>query len=107
MPATRPNNSTINSQVLSGSIRECLDGWLQSVVRTNHKPSLSVARPVTRLPRLTAWDVTRVNHATIREGESHCIWPPSIVQYFHTAEVITDKKAAHYELKDANLRRVG
>jgi hypothetical protein len=107
MPATRPNNSTINSQVLSGSIRECFDGWLQSVVRTNHKPSLSVARPITRLPRLTAWDVMRVNHATIREGESHCIWPPSIVQYFQSAEVITDKKAGHYELKDANLRRVG
>jgi hypothetical protein len=48
----------------------------------------------------------RVNHATIREGESHCIWPPSIVQYFQTAKVITDKKAGHYELKDANLRRV-
>jgi hypothetical protein len=47
-----------------------------------------------------------VNHATIREGESHCIWPPSIVQYFQSAEVIADK-SGHYELKDANLRRVG
>jgi hypothetical protein len=107
MPAIRLNNPTSEPHVSSGTIRDCFDGWLQSVVRTNQKPSLSVARPINKLPRLTAWDVMRVNHATIREGESHCIWPPSIVQHFHTAEVITDSKAKHYELKNANLRRVG
>ena len=100
------NNIEGQVEVSSGSIRECFDGWLQSVVRTSPKPLRAVSRQISKLPKLTAWDVTRVNHVTIREGESHCIWPPAIVQFFQTAEVITDNKARHYELRDSSLRRV-
>ena|SRR5512138_2054928 len=71
----------------------------------NSVASLSV--PVTLVPRLTAFDVMRVNHATIREGESHRVWPPAIFGKFWSSKVITEKKVQHYELKDANLRRVG
>jgi len=48
----------------------------------------------------------RVNHATIREGESHRVWPSAVVQKFRTAEVITDRKAQHYQLSEASLRKL-
>ena len=105
LPALRPSN-TQTPEVSTSSIRESFDGWLQSVVRTSPKTLRSVTRQLSKLPKLTAWDVTRVNHVTIREGESHCIWPPAVVQFFQTAEVITEKKARHYELRDSSLRKV-
>jgi hypothetical protein len=107
LQAPRLNNIQSQVQVSSGSIRESFDGWLQSVVRISPRPLRSISRQFSKLPKLTAWDVTRVNHVTIREGESHCIWPPAVVQFFQTAEVITDNKARHYELRDSSLRRVG
>ena len=58
------------------------------------------------LPKLTAMQVTQVNHATIREGESHRIWPPNVLREFNRAEVITKSSVQHYELKDSNLNRV-
>ena len=51
-------------------------------------------------------DVSRVNKATIREGESHCIWPPSVIREFNKADVITTREVEHYVLRDANLNRV-
>ncbi len=48
----------------------------------------------------------RVNHATIREGESHCIWPPFVLFQFQKADIITESQITHYELKDANLRKL-
>jgi hypothetical protein len=87
----------------SGSIRDSVRGWLHVVAPS----SISIARPITRLPKLTATDIVRVNHATIREGESHRVWPPSILRKFNSAEVITKTKTKHYELRDVNLTRVG
>ncbi|HSE32500.1 MAG TPA: hypothetical protein VLA93_13090 [Pyrinomonadaceae bacterium] len=55
---------------------------------------------------LSAVDVMRVNRATIREGEAHCIWPPDIVEKFRTADVITEKSVSHYVLREVNLTRV-
>jgi hypothetical protein len=55
---------------------------------------------------LSAVDVMRVNRATIREGEGHCIWPPEIVAKFRTADVITEKAVSHYVLREVNLTRV-
>jgi hypothetical protein len=76
----------------------------------NKTNSLSVVpfkkRAFTRLPRLTAYDVMRVNHATIREGESHNIWPPHIFEQFLAADVIRGSNTAHYRITDANLRRI-
>ena len=58
------------------------------------------------LPKLSSFDVVRVNQVTIREGESHRIWPPSVLRRFNKAKVITETSVRHYELKDSNLIRV-
>ena len=95
-----PQVQTATSEFQSVStVRESLHEWLNLVTPTS-TPS------VTLVPRLTAMDVTRVNHATIREGESHRVWPPSIFEKFWSSEVITDRKVQHYQLNDANLRRI-
>jgi len=82
-----------------GTLRKSFNSWLESI-----SPTATLS--VTLVPRLTAMDVTRVNHATIREGESHRVWPPSIFEKFWSSQVITETKVPHYQLKDANLRRV-
>ena len=85
--------------VKPAKLRESFDGWLESI-----SPTATLS--VTLVPRLTAMDVMRVNHATIREGESHRVWPPSIFEKFWSSKVITETKVQHYQLTDANLRRV-
>jgi hypothetical protein len=55
---------------------------------------------------LNTVDVMRVNRATIREGESHCIWPPEIIEKFRTADVIREMTTAHYVLREQTLTRV-
>ena len=77
-------------------------GWIHSVANRRPLPVPAVYRT----PRLTALDVSRVNQATIREGESHCVWPPSVIEEFNKAEVITGGAVNHYVLKDASLTRV-
>ena len=90
--------------VTSGGIRDSFHGWLDTIAPTLAE---SVNVPSTpRIPRLTVLDIMRVNHATVREGESHCVWPPFVVEKFKASDVITERKAQHYELKDTNLRRV-
>lgn len=85
------------------ALRESFRTWLDGV---NPLSAQFYGLPITKGPRLTTLDILRVNHATIREGESHCVWPPMIVEKFKSAKVITDKKVPHYQLKDANVRRV-
>jgi hypothetical protein len=70
------------------------------------RPRLSGAEIGKRLSLLRVVDVMRVNRATIREGESHCIWPPEILEKFRVADVITDKSAPHYVLRDASINRI-
>lgn len=103
VPQTKKMKSEFRGN--SSTLRDTLRGWLDGVPSTTF--DIAVGPPVTRVPRLTAFDITRVNHATIREGESHCIWPPPIIQKFQTARVITEKKVRHYELKDTSLRKIG
>ena len=69
------------------------------------RPRLSASEVKRRL-LLSAVDVMRVNRATIREGESHCIWPPEILQRFRSADVITEKSVSHYTLREGTLTRV-
>jgi hypothetical protein len=95
------SGSEANGRGHRGSSR----GWLHAVVQMNGQ-SVELKPAVYRMPRLTAFDVTRVNQATIREGESHRIWPPSILRRFNQADVITASRIKHYELRDANLTRV-
>jgi hypothetical protein len=68
--------------------------------------SKSVTTPTRKLPRLTMHDITRVNHATIREGESHRIWPPFALEKFKAAEVIRQSNSSPYVITNANLKRV-
>jgi len=70
------------------------------------RPRISTAEIKRRLLQLTSVDVMRVNRATIREGESHCIWPPDIVERFRTADVVTDKSVSHYVVREGTLTRV-
>lgn len=92
-------NSRSDIELSPNTLRESFRTWLDVVNPLS-------GSPVTKTSRLSTLDILRVNHATIREGESHCVWPPMIVEKFKSARVITDKKVPHYELKDANLRRV-
>ena len=70
------------------------------------RPRISMAEIRRRLSQLTSVDVMRVNRATIREGESHCIWRPDIIEKFRTADVVTDKSVSHYVLREGTLTRV-
>ena len=70
------------------------------------RPRISTAEIKRRLLQLTSLDVMRVNRATIREGESHCIWPPDIIERFRTADVVTDKGVSHYVVREGTLTRV-
>jgi len=70
------------------------------------RPRLSMREITKRLSSLNTVDVMRVNRATIREGESHCIWPPEIIDRFRTADVIRESAAAHYVVRERTLTRV-
>jgi hypothetical protein len=72
---------------------------------TVRRPRLSASEVKRRL-LLSAVDVMRVNRATIREGEGHCIWPPEIVERFRSADVVTEKSVSHYILREGTLTRV-
>ena len=92
-------------EVNRSAIKESFRGWLQSVAGMTNDRALRVPAAY-RVPRLTALDVSRVNKATIREGESHCVWPPSVIREFNKADVITTGEVDHYMLRDASLTRV-
>lgn len=51
-------------------------------------------------------DFMRVSNATVREGESHRVWPPDVVQKFRMAKVITNSGTQHYVLRDATITRI-
>jgi len=105
MPPPSVNPSKKEFEVNQGPIRNSFKGLLHKI-STEPRPMFSIAKPVFRRSKLSVLDITRVNQATIREGESHCVWPPAILQRFRTAEVITDSKTKHYQVTDGNLRKV-
>jgi hypothetical protein len=76
---TRPTKSDF--EVSSGAVRKSFRGWLDTAVPDASKSTSPKAPANIRVPRLTVLDIMRVNHVTIREGESHCIWPTFV---FHT-----------------------
>jgi hypothetical protein len=69
------------------------------------RPRISGGELKKRLSLLSAVDVTRVNQVTIREGESHCVWPPDILRKFWSADVIKSDSTSHYVLRDGNVTR--
>lgn len=70
------------------------------------RPRLSAGEIRRKLASLSQVDVMRVNWATIREGESHCIWPPDVIDKFSAADVITENSTSHYVLREINLTRI-
>jgi hypothetical protein len=45
----------------------------------------------------------RVNHATVREGNTHRVWPPEVLRQFQMAEVVTKTDVQHYILRDRSI----
>jgi hypothetical protein len=86
-----------------GSLRDSLSDWLETV-----RPSIPatfsspVARP--RISIMSGLDFMRVSNATVREGESHCIWPYDVLVKLQQAEVITESSTSHYVVTDPHLR---
>ena len=81
-------------------------GGLRQVKNETLRPQLSGAEIKRRLSLLSVVDVMRVNRATIREGKSHCVWPPEILKKFRLADVITEKSAPHYVLREMSVARI-
>jgi hypothetical protein len=45
----------------------------------------------------------KVSSATVREGESHCIWPFDVLVKLERAKVITKSRVTHYVVTDPNI----
>lgn len=48
----------------------------------------------------------RVNNATVREGQTHRVWPPEVLRQFEMAEVVTNTDVEHYILRDTSISPV-
>jgi len=48
----------------------------------------------------------RVNNATVREGQTHRVWPPDVLRKFHMAEIITEPQTQHYVLRDRSINKI-
>ena len=90
----------------AATTRERSVSGLRQVETETLRPRLSGAEIKKRLSLLSVVDVMRVNRATIREGESHRVWPPEILEKFRVADVITDGSAPHYVLRDISISRI-
>ncbi|HJU93738.1 MAG TPA: hypothetical protein VJ656_12440 [Pyrinomonadaceae bacterium] len=64
----------------------------------------ALVNPRTLVP--STLDFMRVNNATVREGQSHRVWPPDVLRKFQTAEIITELQTPHYELRDRSISPV-
>jgi hypothetical protein len=85
----------------TNKLKESFSGWLEAVA-----PKSAFGPVRRRLSILTNADFMRVSSATVREGESHCIWPPDVLERFQLAEVITNTSVTHYVVNDSNINRV-
>ena len=53
----------------------------------------------------SAAEFMRVNNATVREGQTHRVWPPEVLRQFQMADVVkTDVQ--HYILRDRSISPV-
>ena len=48
----------------------------------------------------------RVNNATVREGQTHRVWPPEVLRRFELAELVTNSNVQHYVLRDTSINRL-
>jgi len=77
---------------------------LQFPIVQRRAPKYSLVKPRTSVPSTT--EFMRVNHATVREGRSHRVWPPDVLRKFQTAEIITELRTPHYVLRDSSITPV-
>jgi hypothetical protein len=63
-----------------------------------------LVKPLTSVP--STLEFMRVNHATVREGRSHRVWPPEVLRKFQTAEIVTKLQTQHYVLRDRSISPV-
>jgi len=54
----------------------------------------------------SATEFMRVNNATVREGQTHRVWPPEVLRQFQTADVVTKTDVQHYVLRDRSISRL-
>ena len=64
----------------------------------------SLLKPKSWVP--SAAEFMRVNNATVREGQSHRVWPPEVLRKFQTAEIITELHTPHYVVRDRSITPV-
>lgn len=64
----------------------------------------ALVRPKTSVP--STIEFMRVNHATVREGRSHRVWPPEVLRKFQMAEIVTEPQTPHYVLRDSSISPV-
>ena len=102
-PAAAPNQS-LNSK--PAQLPEFPETRLRVIQPQPKWPRLSAKEIRRKLASVSQVDVMRVNWATIREGQSHCIWPLDVIEKFNAADVITEKATPHYVVREANLTRV-
>jgi len=48
----------------------------------------------------------RVNNATVREGQTHRVWPPEVLRQFQMAEVVSNTDVQHYVLRESTITRL-
>ncbi|HKV36129.1 MAG TPA: hypothetical protein VJP89_17450 [Pyrinomonadaceae bacterium] len=48
----------------------------------------------------------RVNNATVREGQTHRVWPPEVLRQFEMAELVTNTDIQHYVLRESTINRL-
>jgi hypothetical protein len=104
-PRRQTNPKAVQYPPIARFKRSVADLWPVESDGTR-RPRLSGAEIKKRLSLLSVVEVMRVNRATIREGQSHCVWPPAILEKFRSADVITDKSAPHYVLRDVSVTRI-
>ena len=51
-------------------------------------------------------DFMRVNNATVREGQTHRVWPPEVLRQFQMAEVVIKSDVEHYVLRESTINRL-
>lgn len=54
----------------------------------------------------SAAEFMRVNNATVREGQTHRVWPPEVLRQFQMADVITNSNVQHYVLRESTISPV-
>lgn len=90
---------------------------MSALAQNNRNVSFKLGLAIQRRPRLLSFvnrkimvpstaEFMRVNHATVREGQTHRVWPPEVLRQFHSAEVVTKTDVQHYVLRDRSISPV-